>query len=803
MAGSRTEQIETAPRTTHEPTLSCLPLSEVRRATVKPLTMVDESRDALTVEEQRGLFAALWHQYDYHVIVIDRDHRILRLNRLFGGPPRDAVGRHVEDFALEAQRTSVRQIVEEAFTLNQTRWYDVGASIIGETRHFRVVVIPTLLDGRPVALLISHEETERIRAQAALAAAQAQYRTLTEHLPDFAVYVDRKRRYLWVNRLAPGLRPEDVLGHTLDDFVHPDELESVRGAVERCFETNEITSCVGSTEVLGGGRRYIANRIIPVPPENGVDRVMILTADVTEQREAETALRASEERLDLALRATATSLWEWWPVEDRVRLDMRWPDTGVEPSIDEFVTEDWLLQIEAKDRTQLRALLDAVCAGLRPSFDVEYRVRGPRERVRWISHRAQVVERDGDAPRRVVGTLVDVTQRHQADEARRHLETQLQRAQRLESLGQLAGGVAHDFNNLLLVILGHAELIDDQLCARNLDNSMLSPIFTAAQRATELTRQLLAFGRRQQIELHSVNLVELVEAQLRMLRRVIPETVHICFEAARQAIWAAVDPGQFEQVVLNLCVNARDAMPEGGTLRIRITERDVAEAELTPEDVATPGPYVGLVVEDDGAGMTEAETARAFEPFFTTKPVGEGSGLGLAVIDGIVKQHGGFVRCTSVKGQGTTFEVYWRAASDPGVTSVRPPIEEPRRGRGRVLLAEDEPLLRDVTSRVLMSAGYEVTVAANGTEALEIISSDSAGFDLLVLDAVMPGAGGYEVLQGARANYPALPVLFTTGYAGTALPRGVETEPRVAILSKPYRRAALLRVVSELMSPSA
>lgn len=762
--------------------------------------MVDESWDALTVEEQRGLFTALWRKYDYHVIVVDREHRIVRLNRLFGGPPREAVGRRLEELVPEAQQASISRTVEEAFALNQTRWYDVGALIIGETRHFRVVVIPTLLGERPVALLISHEETERIRAQAALAAAQAQYRTLTEHLPDFAVYVDRQRRYLWVNRLAPGLREEDVLGRTVDDFVHPDELESVRDAVERCFETRQITSCVGSTDVLGGGRRYIANRIIPVPPENGVDRVMILTADVTEQREAETALRASEERLDLALRATATSLWEWWPIEDQVRLDMRWHDADTEASVKESPTEDWLSQIEPKDRTQLRALLDAVSAGLRPSFDVEYRMRGPRQRVRWISHRAQVVERNGDTPRRVVGTLVDVTQRHQADEERRHLETQLQRAQRLESLGQLAGGVAHDFNNLLLVILGHAELIDDQLRTRNLDSSGLSPIFAAAQRATELTRQLLAFGRRQQIEPVSVNLVELVETQVRMLRRVIPETVHVSFEAAREAIWAAVDPGQFEQVVLNLCVNARDAMPDGGTLRLSIAEREVTEADLTPEDVATPGSFVGLVVEDDGAGMTEAETARAFEPFFTTKPVGEGTGLGLAVIDGIVKQHGGFVRCTSVKDQGTTFAVYWRAAVEPAVTTAKPAIEELASGRGRVLLAEDEPLLRDVTSRVLRSAGYDVTVVANGTEALDVISSDSAGFDLLVLDAVMPGAGGYDVLRGARTTYPELPVLFTTGYAGTALPRGVEAEARVAILSKPYRRAALLRIVSELMS---
>ncbi|HEY6729173.1 MAG TPA: PAS domain-containing protein [Polyangiaceae bacterium] len=762
--------------------------------------MVDESWDALTVDEQRGLFAALWGKYDYHVMVIDREHRIVRLNRLFGGPPPEAIGRKLEAFVPAAQQAAIGSTVEAAFTSNQARWYDVGALITGETRHFRVVVIPTELGGRPVALLLSHEETERMRAQAELATAQAQYRTLTEHLPDFAVYIDRQRRYLWVNRLAPGLRLEDVLGRTIDDFVHPDELEDMRSAIESCFETHQIISCVGSTEVLGSGRRYLANRIIPVPPEDGVERVMILTADVTEQREAEIALRASEERLDLALRATATSLWEWWPIQQQVRLDMRWPEPGAEATLQVSSAEDWLSTIESKDRIQLRALLDAVRAGLRPSFDVEYSVRGPRDRTRWISHRAQVVERDGDTPLRVVGTLVDITQRHQADEERRRLEAQLQRAQRLESLGQLAGGVAHDFNNLLLVILGHAELIDDQLRAKNLDSSVLSPIFAAAQRATELTRQLLAFGRRQQIEPVSVNLVELAETQVRMLRRVIPETVQVIFEAARQAIWAAVDPGQFEQVVLNLCVNARDAMPDGGTLRLGIVERDVTEVDLTPEDVATPGPFVGLVVEDDGAGMTEAETARAFEPFYTTKPVGEGTGLGLAVIDGIVKQHGGFVRCTSVKNQGTTFAVYWRAAVEPSVRTAQPPIEELACGRGRVLLAEDEPRLRDVTSRVLMSAGYDVTVVANGTEALEVIARDSAGFDLLVLDAVMPGAGGYEVLQGARRNYPELPVLFTTGYAGTALPRGVESEAHVAILSKPYRRAALLRVVSELLS---
>jgi PAS domain-containing protein len=204
--------------------------------------MVDESWDALTVEEQRVLFDALWRKYDYHVMVLDRQHRILHTNRFFSAPLEQAIGRRLEDFVASEQRAHIGETVESAFTSNQPRWYDVGTQIAGETRHFRVVVIPTELSGRPIALLLSQEETERMRAQAALATAQAQYRTLTEHLPDFAVYIDRQRRYLWVNRLAPGLREEDVIGQTIDSFLHPDAIEPMQRAIARCFETNEITS---------------------------------------------------------------------------------------------------------------------------------------------------------------------------------------------------------------------------------------------------------------------------------------------------------------------------------------------------------------------------------------------------------------------------------------------------------------------------------------------------------------------------------------------------------------------------------
>src|SRR6188768_2701282 len=311
--------------------------------------MFDGSNDGLTAEEQQQLFAALWTKYDYHVTVLDRHRRILHISRFFGGPIEHAIGVRLEEFVLPEQRATVVATVEEAFAQNQMRWYDVGAPVADGVRYFRVAVIPTVLAERPVALMISHEETERIRAQVALAAAQAQYRTLTEHLPDFAVYVDRQRRYLWVNRLAPGLREEDVIGRSVDDFIHPDELEEMQTAVARCFETGEITSYVGSTAVLAGGRRYFSSRIIPVPPENGIDRVMILTSDVTEQKEAETALRASEERLDLALRATGTSLWEWWPIKDQVWVDMRWADRLGRAAAKESTTEDWLAQVEPKD----------------------------------------------------------------------------------------------------------------------------------------------------------------------------------------------------------------------------------------------------------------------------------------------------------------------------------------------------------------------------------------------------------------------------------------------------------------------
>lgn len=399
----------------------------------------------------------------------------------------------------------------------------------------------------------------------------------------------------------------------------------------------------------------------------------------------------------------------------------------------------------------------------------------------------------------IIANYHDVTEKKLADDAREHLERQLRQSQKLEAVGQLAGGVAHDFNNLLAVILNYARFLREDLegtaGAEDADQILL-----ATNKAANLVRQLLAFSRREIIKPEVLDLNNVVSDMERMLRRTTKESISIVVQKEPELWRTEVDPGQLEQVVLNLVVNADAAMPDGGTLQIRTGNRKVDEVVAGQRVGFDAGDYVWLSVSDDGVGITKEVVPHIFEPFFTTKPVGEGTGLGLSTAYGIVKQAGGDITVYSEPGKGTTFNIYLPATS-AAVTETKTTIARARTytGTETILVVEDEQGVREIAQRLLTNAGYKVLASESPLEALAMIDRDKPQVDLLVTDVIMPGLSGKELAVRLAAKIPGLPTIYMSGYTDEIIARQGILEEGVSFLQKPFGEEDLLPLVRDVI----
>lgn len=388
--------------------------------------------------------------------------------------------------------------------------------------------------------------------------------------------------------------------------------------------------------------------------------------------------------------------------------------------------------------------------------------------------------------------------------ARLSLEAQLRQAQKMETVGQLAAGVAHDFNNLLTIIQGHAGLLLTRPDLPGKLTDAAQAVYDAAERAAGLTRQLLMFSRKNLMHPRPLDLRDTVGNLSKMLQRLLGETIVLHFQSATEVPWVNADPGMIEQVLMNLAINARDAMPKGGRLTLALSAEDVDAARAAAHPAARPGRCVCLRVMDTGCGMNDVTLQHLFEPFFTTKEPGKGTGLGLATVYGIVQQHGGWVEVASEVGVGTTFNVFLPAPADlappaPAAESPRPPA--PTQGHGeRILVVEDEPMLREMVVSLLQDLQYRVVAVASGIEAQKTWEDHAAAFDLLLTDMVLPeGLSGLELATSLRARKPTLKIILTSGYGMDEV--GGETLHRLQaqFLEKPYPSATLTRAIRECL----
>jgi PAS domain S-box-containing protein len=451
-------------------------------------------------------------------------------------------------------------------------------------------------------------------------------------------------------------------------------------------------------------------------------------------------------------------------------------------------------------RERHRDLADYLATGEGPAVGKRLEMSAMRADGSEFPVELTVTRIRSEGPPMFTGFIRDITERKQAAEALQKTEEQFRQAQKMEAIGRLAGGVAHDFNNLLTVITGYSQLLSETLTYDDPEKGLVDEIGKAADRAAALTRQLLAFSRKQMLATKVLDLNTIVTDMQKMLQRLIGEDIKLvtALEPALAAV--KVDPGQIEQVIMNLAVNARDAMPEGGTLTIETANTELDELYTAAYPELRPGSYVLLAISDTGCGMDETVKARLFEPFFTTKEVGKGTGLGLATVYGIIKQSGGHIAVYSEVGHGTTFKVYLPLAEgNVAAQSAATKPDELAPGTETVLLVEDEDRVRVLTRRLLEKNGYKVVEALNGVEALQYFDGNPEPVDLIISDVVMPEMSGPQLAQQIRLRQPDLKVLFLSGYTDSALIHNGVLNVEKNFLQKPFTPDALARKVREVL----
>ncbi len=514
-----------------------------------------------------------------------------------------------------------------------------------------------------------------------------------------------------------------------------------------------------------------------------------LRADIAKRREAETALKTSEERFRLLARATNDAIWDW-----DIRAGTRWWGAGF-TSLFGYEVEDidanqsaWEDLIHPEDRESVLSSLRQVIESQDTAWAASYRFRRADQRWAWVEDKALLLRGDDGTVARMVGGLSDVS-------SRLALEEQVRKSQRLEALGHLTGGVAHDFNNLLTVVLGNAHSLVESLESQPQQKELAAMIVSAAERGANLTRQLLTFARRQSLSPRPVSLKQTVDGLAPLLQRLLGESVELHLQLDNDLPPALVDAGQLEHAILNLCVNARDAMPTGGALKIDANVEHIASSEADAFG-GLSGDCLVLEVADTGCGIHAADMERIFEPFFSTKAEGKGSGLGLAMVYGFVGQSGGAVTVESSLGVGSRFKLYLPIASDDSHQELLPGDKENAPGgQETIMLVEDDILVREFAKSQLENLGYRVLAVRDGERALALLEQGEHPA-LLFTDLTMPGIGGHELARLAKQRLPRLRVLYTTGYSsrnhGDSSP---VLEADVLLLQKPYRRADLASFV--------
>jgi two-component system, cell cycle sensor histidine kinase and response regulator CckA len=630
--------------------------------------------------------------------------------------------------------------------------------------------------------------------------------SLLETIPIPVFYKDSEGRYLGVNRACEdffGKSKEDIQGKNVFD-THPPELAQIYHAKDA--ELFEIQgSQVYESKIMnaqGNLRDVIFHKASLTDTHGSIIGLIGAILDITERKQAEMALRLSEERLQLTLNTSQIGIWDWNIKSDTwYASQIFYTMLGYEPTSRPADRNEWMERVHPEDRIAVSQKITNVLQGGTNIYQYEARMKHADGSYKWHSVIGHAIEWDDEKrPTRLLGVRIDITDRKLAEEENKKLQTQLQQAQKMEAIGQLAGGVAHDFNNMLGVILGHAEMAISQVDPMQPLHTDLEEIRKAAHRSADLTRQLLAFARKQTIAPRVLDLNETVEGMLKMLQRLIGEDLDLAWLPAKNLWPVMIDPTQIDQILVNLCINAKDAIHDIGKVTIE-TKNSIFDENYCAAHVGfVPGEYVLLILSDNGRGMDKETQSHIFEPFFTTKEIGRGTGLGLATVYGIVKQNKGFINVYSEPGQGTTFTIYlphYEGESTPRQEEVA--AESASRGHETILLVEDEQAILRMTKRMLAMQGYTVFAVGTPDEAIQIAEAHPGQIDLVITDVVMPEMNGQDLAGKLSSINPNIKCLFMSGYTANVIAHHGVLDPDVDFIQKPFSKRDLINKVQDVI----
>lgn len=751
------------------------------------------------------------HQYQLTGL-LDLEGRLLMANgaalRLIGAEPGDVVGKPFWEtpwwaHSQEAQDTA-RKAIERALSGETVCFETTHPTSEGEIRNFEFCVRPAFSEKGDVQYLVpeGYDITERRNAESQLRESKETYWKLLECASE-AVLLIKDGRFSECNSAALRMFacPEQkILGmepHDRSPSRQPDGEESKRRSEELLDEasTGKPVNFEWRYERCDGSSFPAEVALTAVETYEGLS-VLAVIRDITKRKEAEEALRASEEKYRTFFENSRDPM--------QLLQDGRFIDINASTlDLLEYDTKEeihfnspWKLSPDCQPdgRASLDCARDMLAIALEQGshrFEWDHKKKNGDTLPVEVSLTA-LSPHEGGA---LLSVWRDISGRKKAKEERERLESELRQSQKMEAVGQLAGGVAHDFNNIVQGMLGYIDFAEESIergsqCWRDMEE-----VKQGAKRAADLIRQLLAFSRRQVLHVEPLDLNGAVEGVFKLVSRLIGEDIELTFSSDPQLSPILADHGQVEQILLNLCVNARDAMPDGGRLTVETSNAHIDDEMCRKMPWAAPGNYALLTVSDSGCGMDEEVLNQIFDPFFTTKGVGEGTGLGLSTVYGIVKQHEGLIDVTSSVGEGTTFRIYLPLTTD-GPSDGREGFELPASGGAEtILVAEDETPLRQLVARILRKAGYSVIVATDGAEAIDVIQRRWQEIDLALLDAVMPKASGPEVRRVISDLAPKIPVIYSSGYSSETLTIRFGIDDSAHLISKPYKPADLLTMV--------
>ncbi len=672
---------------------------------------------------------------------------------------------------------------------------DRGQALAGlRRRNLWVIVAAAGLMAAALGLGLAWSRSARARHYRQIAQHDARYRVLLEQTQEaVAVAVDGLVVYANPACIEMFGYKKPLIGVPVTIFFAPGSREQVEEIVHHRVAGRPAPELYEALGLRGDGSTFAVELRVMALEFEGKNASQVILRDITGRKRMEAEIRESEERYRLLFERNLAGVYRSTPDGRLLECNRAFAKMmGFASPAEAMGHPGAAYHTDRKAREQFLERLRREGS----LVNDENQVRRKDGSLIWIVENVSLIS-DGDGEEILLGTVFDMTER-------RRLEEQLLQSQKMEAVGRLAGGIAHDFNNLLTAISGYSELLLTQLPEGDPRRESAEEIRQAGSRAAALTRQLLAFSRRQVLEPRVLDLNAVISGMERMLRRVIGEDVELT-TALELELWRSkADPGQIEQAILNLVVNARDAMPRGGRLTVETANVELDEKFAGLYATVHPGPHVMLAVSDTGVGMDAELQARLFEPFFTTKERGKGTGLGLSTTYGIVKQSGGSIWVYSEPGHGTTFKIYLPRCEEPLEDPVLPaPRTAPAAGTESVLLVEDEPEVRRLVEKLLGLKGYKVLSAASPAEAIAVSRRHEAPIDLLLTDVIMPGMNGRELARILAETRPRMKVLYMSGYTDAAISQQGILAPGTAFLSKPFTPDVLARKVREVIDGPA